>query len=384
LVQLTRFLEMGLLESFVPALVGLKDPQLRVTDHLGVVLVVDAIVVAAAALGVWRRPRAGRCVAVFLIVYLVTMVPLGLNRISLFGVGIAQDLYYQQSVQFMFWVLVALSLSAPLRKLRTGADRRQSALDVRRPAIATIAVLLVAAYSLAYVSSVEALADSNRDAVRSSGYMTEFLRSASGVYAATGEPVDLVDLTVPGSVLSGAFFPYTRYDMFFGLMSPSVRIDQSSAEMFDISPTGTLVRESFRGLSSGDLIDATATSADGATVAPAQGAASGVACLPSGGGLSRIAVPMSNPLSLTSVGRPLYGVSVTYVEPEAASVTLLLTGPDGLTLDEAVPHQWAAGAGRDVFPLLAPTVHVLDGLVFAVPAGACITGLSVGEFVPGQ
>ena len=79
---------------------------------------VDVVGVAIVAFAVWRRPRTWRCIAVFLGIYLLSMVPLGLERISLFGVGIGQELYYQQSLQAIFWILVALTLSLPRRERR--------------------------------------------------------------------------------------------------------------------------------------------------------------------------------------------------------------------------------------------------------------------------
>ncbi len=381
LAQLGRFLELGLFESFIPALFGVKDPQLPVTSHLGLVVALDLIAVLGVGIVVWRRPRAWRCVVVFVLVFLIAMVPLGLNRITLFGVGIGQELYYQQSVQFMFWILVAFTLAPAGQLARSVVGRRWGGFRLPIKAWAAGTAVVVAAYSVAYVSSVGALAASNSDPQQSSQYVNGFLRAASQVRATSGQAVDLVDLTVPFGVLSGAFFPYTRYDMFLALVDPGVRIDQAAPEIFTVSPSGGLVPESFHAVTEGALNQATVWSMDGSEVGPAQQVGSAEACVPSGPGMFRLVVPLSRSVNLVANGPPLYGVSVRYVEPVASSVTVLVTEPEGMIVDEAVPHQWEAGAGSDLFPLLAPAVRQLDGLAFDLVGGSCVTGLSLGEFV---
>lgn len=381
LAQMGRFLELGLFESFMPALLGLKDPELPLTNHVGVVVAADVIVVIVIGLTVWRRPRTWRCAAVFVLAFLVAMVPLGLNRITLFGVGLAQDLQYQQSVQFMFWILVAFAMtsSGRMARSRMRQKRGRPPLPVKVWAAATL--LVVATYSVAYVSSVGALAESNPDASLSSVYVNGFLNAASRMRAASGQNVDVLDLTVPFNVLSSAFFPYTRYDMFFALVDPGVRIDQPAGEVFSLSTSGRLVSESFQEITSGALSKADVLSSDGSTRAPSENVGSAEACVPSGPGVFRLVVPLSRPVNLSANGAPLYGVLVRYVDPVASSVTVRLTDPEGTILDAAVPHQWEAGGGGDLFPLLAPEVRQLDGLAFDLVGGSCVTGVSFGEFV---
>jgi len=252
-------------------------------------------------------------------------------------------------------------------------------LPIQAWAAATLVV--VAAYSVAYVSSVGALAASNSDPQQSSQYVNGFLRAANQLRATSGQEVDLVDLSVPGSVLATAFFPYTRYDLFLALVNPGVRIDQPASEIFTVSPSGGLVPESFHTVTEGALNHATVWSIDGSEVGPAQQVGSGEACVPPGAGMFRLVVPLSRSVNLVANAPPLYGVSVRYVEPVASSVTVLVTEPEGMIVDQAVPHQWEAGAGGDLFPLLAPAVRQLDGLAFDLVGGSCVTGLSLGEFV---
>jgi hypothetical protein len=199
--------------------------------------------------------------------------------------------------------------------------------------------------------------------------------------AASGQNVDVLDLTVPFNVLSSAFFPYNRYDMFFALVDPGVRIDQPAGEVFSLSTSGRLVSESFQEITSGALSKADVLSSDGSTRAPSENVGSAEACVPSGPGVFRLVVPLSRPVNLSANGASLYGVLVRYVDPVASSVTVRLTDPEGMILDAAVPHQWETGGGGDLFPLLAPEVRQLDGLAFDLVGGSCVTGVSFGEFV---
>jgi hypothetical protein len=378
--QLGRFLELGLFEGFVPAIFGLKDPELGFASQAPVVVAVDLVAVAIVAFAVWQRPRTWRCIAVFIGVYLLSMVPLGLERISLFGVGLAQELYYQQSLQAIFCILVALTLSLPRREGRrerqplTGKGRRWTG------ALAIVVVAVTAAYGLGYVSSVNALEQATPGPAQSSLYIDGIIADAQTARSETGHDLDLLDLTVPSGVIATAFFPYNRYDMLLDLIDPHVEIDRGGQDIFSISASGGLVREAFHSVAKGDISAATVSGAGEAGAQAAESVGGTEVCVPGGAGSSRISIPLSTPLELSTAQPPLYGVSVFYFEPATSSVDVLVSGSAGTSLDEAVPHDWVAGAGADLFPLLDPSVHQLDALVFSVPGGSCITAVSVGEF----
>jgi len=378
--QLGRFLELGLLEGFVPAVFGLKDPELAVTGHLPVVLAVDLVALGVIGFVVWQRKRAWRCAAAFAVVYLLCMVPLGLERITLFGTGIAQELYYQQSLQAMFWVVAALTISLPRRDRRSTPRVWLVPGRFGRRARLAVVVAIAAAYTLAYISSVSALEQATPGPVASSQYVNGIISAAAKVRAQTGHDLNLIDLTVPPGVLATAFFPYDRYDLFLDLIDPQIRIDKGG-EIFSVSQSGSLVSETFHSITGGDMSAATVSDPDGSGREPAAAAGGGEMCIPEGTTLSRITIPLAKPLKLATVDAPLYGVSVRYLETTAVSVGLIVAGPgDTATLDEAVPHQWQAGVGSDVFPLLAPAAHEVSALIFVAPPGSCISALSVGEF----
>ena len=324
---------------------------------------VDVVGVAIVALAVWRRPRTWRCIGVFIGVYLLSMVPLGLERISLFGVGIGQELYYQQSLQAIFWILVALTLSLPRREGRRERGFR-TVTGPRWPGARAIAVVAVTvAFGVGYVNSVNALEQATPGPVQSRVYIDGILAAARTARTERGHDLDLLDLTAPPGVIATAFFPYNRYDMLLGLIDPQVQIDQGGKEIFSISNSGQLVQEAFHTLATGEMSEATVSAADGSAVGPAERVGSTEMCLPGGSpALSRVSIPLSTPLQLSTVlSPPLYGVPVHYVVPTASSVQVLLSGSAGTSLDEAVPHDWVAGAGSDLFPLLDPSVHELTG-----------------------
>src|SRR5665648_1256491 len=105
----------------MPALVGI-DPEAPLRAQAGVIAVAVVIVVAAVVLTLYFRPRAWRCLVAFAVIFPITMLPVGLNRIAQFGVSIASEVRYQQSVQFMFMVLAALALSSA----GAGSDSRMT------------------------------------------------------------------------------------------------------------------------------------------------------------------------------------------------------------------------------------------------------------------
>ena len=86
--SLVRSLQPRTHRRLCPGCVGSRTPSWGSRVQVPVVVTVDVVGVAIVALAVWRRPRTWRCIGVFIGVNPLSMVPLGLERISLFGVGI--------------------------------------------------------------------------------------------------------------------------------------------------------------------------------------------------------------------------------------------------------------------------------------------------------
>ncbi len=100
--QVIHFLDIAFFETFIPGLFGIKQlPSSGTATAVATTFAFAAIV----AVTLYFRPRAWRCLVVLVAAFLLTLLPLGLNRIRLFGVSIGAEPYYHQTVQFMFIVL---------------------------------------------------------------------------------------------------------------------------------------------------------------------------------------------------------------------------------------------------------------------------------------
>jgi hypothetical protein len=106
----------------------------------------------------------------FAIVFLVTMLPVGLNRIVHYGLKDAYVLYYQQAVQLMFLVLAAFAVSA-----RWSGRRTPAAVGRRRPSrrlLGVGAAAAVALYAALYLSSLHALINTTWEASADRSYLS--------------------------------------------------------------------------------------------------------------------------------------------------------------------------------------------------------------------
>ena len=107
--QMFHYLWMALVQSFVPALFGVKYPESGPGGQPAVIVLCALLAVVLVFVALRTRPRAWRCLAAFVLVFAVTMAPVGLNRVGREGVSIGHELYYEQSLQFMFLLLAALA-----------------------------------------------------------------------------------------------------------------------------------------------------------------------------------------------------------------------------------------------------------------------------------
>jgi hypothetical protein len=382
--ELGHYMEIALFESFVPALVGIKDPQAPLSGHTVVIVVAGLLVGSIVVAILYLRPRAWRCLVAFILVFLVTMAPVGLNRIRLFGVSIAQESYYEQSLQFMCLILLAFALSPKWggQRVRTSGHFHtwMTSLRLPRRAIAIVGATAIAGYGVLYVTSVGAMAHASWEPRTAHAYVDTFLASVARVKKATGHQPVLIDHEVPVNIMAAAYVPYNRYDQFFGLVDPGLRVDQLAGTGYFVSSNGSLVPVHFISLANGLLESATVSNTDGTGAAPALSLSNSSACVPSGS-LSRLHVRLSRKQMMTpqATGLP-YAIRVHYRMPSRIAVSVLLGNPQGIAVDNGVEHIWGPGEGGELAPLsLATQVDEVD---FDLPAGACLTGLTFGVFSP--
>jgi hypothetical protein len=379
--QLIRYLKFALVDAFVPSLVGIKDPQAALSNHAIVIVAAWLVVGGAVMLTLYMRPRAWRCLAAFAVVFAITMVPVGLNRIRQFGVGIGHELYYEQSLQCMFLVLAALALaSRPRRAAPKWLARAASSVRSAPRVAVLIGVAATAGYGALYVTSVRAMASHSPEPHRARAYVDTFRASVSRARAMTGRFPVLVDHEVPADIIPPIFVPLNHYDEFFPVIQPHVRFDLAGGATYVVDAVGRLVPVSFGTIALGALGRAAVSALDGSNTIPARRLDGGAsACVPPDRGTSRVQIPLSSPQTLKQAASGLpYALLVGVDMPAGAPVPVVLTGPKGSLPDPGFPQAWGPGAARRFVPLTLSMRVAEVGL--DLPAGACVTDLALGRF----
>lgn len=380
--QLGHYLWIAMFETFVPALVGIKDPEASLSAH-PIVIVAACLAVGAALVGtLYFRPRAWRCLLAFIVVFPITMAPVGLNRIGQFGVSIGHEVRYQQSLQFMFLVLAAFALSSRWGGRRTSEDALRRWLAARTPprgALAIVGAAALAGYGALYVTSVDAMASASPEPREARAYVHTFLTAVHTVEAHTGSQPDLVNHEVPESIQFTSVAPYNLYSAFFGMFDSKLRFDQVAEPAYLVGDSGELLPVRFITRAAGELGSATVSSSYGSDVVPAALSRVSPACVPAGWTTARLHIKLSVPQAMApqATGLP-YALRVYYRMPVRTSVTILLANAGSVTPDTTFPHVWGPGQGAEFAPLGLKTS--VDEVDLELPAGACVTNLTFGLF----
>jgi hypothetical protein len=380
--QVFHFLEISLIQVFVPGLLGIAH---QFTPGTAAVVAGNLVFLVLVGVTLYLRPRAWRCLAAALLAFLLSMVPLALNRITTYGLYVGAELYYQQSAQFMFVVLCGFALSDRWGGRRRPLPARLVQL-VRLPRVGARGVALAslaaaAAYGALYVTSVKSLSRSAWQPQVAHRYIDQFKSSVDRVKAGTGQEPNLIDITVPYGLMQSNFAPFNQYSYYFPVIDPHLRYDEASTPAFVVGATGALVRVHLAPLASGLLRDATLSQTTGDGVRRAA-FSSGAACVPAGP-VWRLRIPLSAAQRLGSglTGLP-YAIRVSYRAPVRTNVALHLSGPNGgLTLTSTEPHHWGPGAGTGL--AIVRAAAVAQSVDVDLPGGSCVSALTVGQFAAG-
>lgn len=380
--ELAHYLEIALVETFVPALVGIKNPMVPLTPYPLALVAAWLVIMAAVAVTLYLRPRAWRCIPAFLLIFLATMTPVGLNRIHQFGLGVAVQLDYYQSVHYMFIALTALALSPQWGGRRASPGAPGHFLTIRRPstgALTAAGLAIIAVYTTLYVTSAGAMAGTHWQARGSRSYVTNFITSLERVRTGTHREPVLIDLQVPEGIMPAVFAPFNRYSQFFPVVDHNLRINQIADPAFIVNDSGQLVPVRFTASAYGRLSAATVSSPDGSDVVPASQVGSSTACVPERHPVSRLHVPLSTAQTVTArpSGLP-YGIRISYVAPLRATVPVVLGSANGVAVDTGVNDVWGPGEGGELAPVTLQ--QEIDEIAFDLTAGSCVTDLTFGVF----
>jgi hypothetical protein len=377
-----HYLEIALVQTFLPGLLGIKNSPAPL-----VVAAVGIVVVAAVAVTLYLRPRAWHCLAAFILVFLVTMLPLGLNKIVRFGVTIGDVYYYQQALQFMFLVLAAFAISPRWsgRRVRSAntspraSANRGRLLAPRRPsrrALTVVGAAAAVAYATLYLTSLHALVSTTAEASPDRAYVNEYLASDSRVIAAGHEQPMLIDLTVPTTILPAGFRPYTSYGEFLGLFNPSLRLNKPKPPLYVVNPHGRLLPVSFHASARGLIDQASISAPAGSAGVAALGGR--IACVPAGQSGAWLSVPLAHPQRTNTNANGLPNVlRVRFHTPTASVVSVVLLPRRGADEIKPARQVWDRGAHGELIPLASK--GLVRAVAFNLPPRACIRALALGR-----
>src|SRR5205085_12127305 len=186
-------------------------------------VVVGCVVLGLALVAylVYRRRGAWRAVLAFALFVPVTMLPVGITRVADWGVHIGKELYYQQSLQFISLILVALVARSESRRSRPPARGAVTA-RLRDPRWAGgLLAVAVAAYGALFVSSVDGMAKAgwwwNPHRVRA------YVRTFQASVRSTTERIHRAPVLFNGQVPGNWPGAYDSYDVFFPMVDPHAR-----------------------------------------------------------------------------------------------------------------------------------------------------------------
>jgi len=381
---LVSYLGFALFDTFVPAAVGIAYPA---GGHPVVTAAACIFVAVAVAVTMYLRPRAWRCLAAFILVFLITMLPVGLARVAVNGASVGRVLYYQQSLQFMFLVLAAFALSPRWSGRRQPSKGRLlHAVRQRMPAIviswrraATVAgIAALAAYAALYVTSQNAMSDSSWRPRQDAAFMHEYLESVARIRDATGQEPMLVDLRISTQMLPPNVWPYTTYGQFFALFNSRLRVGGLARRLYIVGRHGRLIRVTFDSSAKAVIRRARTSATSRAAGAGAAAVHASAACVPAGRPRSWLRVPLARPetLRLQTSGLP-FALRVHYRMPIGSRVIVRLLRAHTRRRFGTVTLGWGRGRGGRLIPL--GFTGVLGEVEFELPAGACVADVTLGR-----
>jgi hypothetical protein len=394
--ELLHYSAIALFQAFIPSLAGVQYPE-GSSGHTPMFVLAAIAVGAIVAVTLYLRPRAWRCLVGFVAVFLISMLPVGLNRIAQFGVEAGRVLYYEQSLQFMSLVLAAFAVSSRWSGRRESSAQRASRLARLRPAllarlrgslrtrarpsrsaVGVAAAAAIALYATLYVTSVRSMSDASWRPLQASAFVSRYLSSDRQVAAAIGHQPVLVGVQVPKYLLSKHLFPYNSYSEFFALFNSRLRVNDLASRWYVVDESGELLPVVLAPLASGALERASVTVHEGHGAATAADRAHSFACSAAQGGRSTLEVPLSSVQQLGPQGSGLpYALAVRFRMPRRSPVTVGVSAVPGGASHTSVRQVWDGGSGGELIPLrLAGEVGDVD---FRLPAGACVTGLELGR-----
>jgi hypothetical protein len=202
---------LSLVRTLLPTAVGFHDPRSDVFSTLSLVVGCVVLVTLVAWL-VATREAAWRGLLFAAVGWLLPILALVLNRLSIYGLAVVDNAVYYH----LPTVLVVIGLLEAWRQPR----RRPVAVDpgprVRRVLLASTALVVVAAYAW----SAGPTADYQPPPGASAAYY-ERARDSAEELLARGTPFTVINSDAPWALVPDGFDPYNRADRVLAIVGPS-------------------------------------------------------------------------------------------------------------------------------------------------------------------
>jgi len=239
-----HFAEVSIVETFFPALFGVKYPETPFANHPATVILVAVTVSAVVLLSVALRRRAWRAWALLGLVVGVNTLALAFSRAQLYGLVPARELYYYQGPAFYALLCVGCALSnrvsGPARQGMVARLPSLGRIRGRVPLTAVLGFIIVASYQGLFAASARAMTDATYQPAVARGYVKVFLADYSRLRS-HGVDVVLLNRDVLPVVQPPEFAPFNRYDRFFPFFAPGLHFDQAPGATYLVGPDGHLL-----------------------------------------------------------------------------------------------------------------------------------------------
>jgi hypothetical protein len=332
-----KFLFDSAVYAFIPAQLGYSHLPAQ-PGPLALVLTLGIFLVALAATLI-LRPRSWRALVAFVISFVLAMLPLGLNRIWAVGVGVGEELFYEESAAFAFLVFAAFAISRRWGGVRTNVSLPRWATG---RTLAAVTLVGLAGYGTAYVISARRLGAATPIAATTKRFVARYVASADAVGARLGHRPSVVDREVPTTVMPASYEPFSDAAVFFGMFRPRARFNAWTSPLYAIADTGALQRVRPRTIMRGGVAQT--------QVVP--GPATGVDIKRSGACLRyNIPLALRMPLSGSSTDSALpstmpTAIGISYRAPTRAAASAFVLLRDGTVIalgTQTLPagsHRW--------------------------------------------
>ena len=213
--ELARFLWVAFAGCFVPTIFLLAMPEPRFPAANLAVTIGIAVGVALVALSFVSRQRVGRLWAFFATSFVLAVVPLGLARISEFGVVIGREPRYEMAPAFLLPLTLGVLAGRPTRRRGQGVIGRR------------IPLVCLGAAALLFLRTAPS-ASVARESSAPKAFFARFESDVAATRARGVEPV-LFNRIVPEAVVPRWLAAINQYRYVVPLVDPTIRIDEDDA-----------------------------------------------------------------------------------------------------------------------------------------------------------